>query len=526
MNIQDIESFLEGFAPARLAESWDNVGLLVGDRLAEVRKIMTCLTVTPATVDEAIDGQANLIVTHHPLPFSAVKRLTTDSIVGQVLLKLIAAGVAIYSPHTAFDSAAKGINQRLAEGLGLEDIVPLVPHVDGEGAGRRGRLESPVALGELARRLAGFLRIPNLQAVGDVNQKLSTVAVACGAAGEFLDAARQAKCDAMVLGEARFHTCLEAEAWGIALLLPGHFASERFAVDALAEVLARRFPGLEVWSSREERDPLQWISVRLSAGHCAAVELFKPEGDTMVRALTALPVYNEVNHVSPVLDEVLRYASDVLVVDDGSRDGTGDVLAARSDIKVVTHSQNRGYGAALQSAFEAARKTGFDVLVTIDCDGQHQPCMIPQFVAKSAEADIVSGSRYLKEFAGDSRPPEQRRRINQIITERVNRDLGLRLTDAFCGFKAYSVPCLAKFALTETGYAMPLELWVQAAALGLSIVEMPVRLIYLDESRSFGGALDHAETRLKVYEEVLNRAMAKAAEKPRAVVHRKLQRIQ
>jgi dolichol-phosphate mannosyltransferase len=231
----------------------------------------------------------------------------------------------------------------------------------------------------------------------------------------------------------------------------------------------------------------------------------------MVRALTALPVYNEVNHVSAVLDEVLRHASDVLVIDDGSRDGTGKLLAARDDVRVVTHEQNRGYGAALQSAFHFALRNGYDVLVTIDCDGQHQPCMIPRFVAKSAEADIVSGSRYLKQFLGDSRPPEQRRRINEIITARVNRELGLKLTDAFCGFKAYRVPCLAKFSLTETGYAMPLEFWVQAVALGLRIIEVPVPLIYLDEARSFGGALDHAETRLKVYEQVLDRAMAKAA---------------
>jgi putative NIF3 family GTP cyclohydrolase 1 type 2 len=87
---------------------------------------------------------------------------------------------------------------------------------------------------------------------------VQSVAVACGAAGELLEPARQAGCECMVLGEARFHTCLEAEAAGIGLLLPGHFASERFAMERLAEVLAAQFPGLEVWASRDERDPLQW----------------------------------------------------------------------------------------------------------------------------------------------------------------------------------------------------------------------------------------------------------------------------
>jgi len=233
----------------------------------------------------------------------------------------------------------------------------------------------------------------------------------------------------------------------------------------------------------------------------------------MTKALTALPVYNEVHHLSPVLDEVFRHCREVLVVDDGSRDGTAEILAVRGDVHVVTHVQNRGYGAALQSAFDFALRNGYDVLVTIDCDGQHQPCMIPQLIARTEEAEIVSGSRYLKAFSGDSRPPEERWRINQLITQRVNRLLGLCLTDAFCGFKAYRVPILGKFSLTEMGYAMPLELWVQAVALGLKIIEVPVPLIYLDEARSFGGALDHGPTRLKVYEDVLDRAMAKAGTK-------------
>ena len=106
--------------------------------------------------------------------------------------------------------------------------------------------------------------------------------------------------------------------------------------------------------------------------------------------------------------------------------------------------------------------------------------------------DIVSGSRYLQQFAGDSRPPADRQRINRQITDELNRRLGLDLTDAFCGFKAYRVSALRTLRLTETGYAMPIELWVQAVAAGLTIIELPVPLIYLDESRSFGGELDDA----------------------------------
>lgn len=256
--VASIAAFLEQLAPSRLAEDWDNVGLLVGRRDQAVRKVMTCLTVTPASAAEAVEARAGLIVTHHPLPFHAVKRLTADTTVGRLLLDLITARVAVYSAHTAFDSAADGVNQRLAAGLQLRGIAPLVAHVEGQGAGRWGWLGEPVSLAALGERLKRFLRIERLQMVGRAEQPVRTVAVACGAAGEFLDAARENGCDATVIGEARFHTCLEAEALGIGLLLPGHFASERFAMEGLAETLARQFPDIEVWASRAERDPVLW----------------------------------------------------------------------------------------------------------------------------------------------------------------------------------------------------------------------------------------------------------------------------
>ena len=140
----------------------------------------------------------------------------------------------------------------------MRGVTPLVLFPEGQGAGRCGWLEEPVALRELAQRLKKFLGIQRLQMVGQPERPVRTVAIGCGAADELLDAARLSGCDAMVLGEARFHTCLEAQAAGIGLLLPGHFASERFAVEYLAEVLARQFPEVEVWASRREGDPMRW----------------------------------------------------------------------------------------------------------------------------------------------------------------------------------------------------------------------------------------------------------------------------
>lgn len=227
----------------------------------------------------------------------------------------------------------------------------------------------------------------------------------------------------------------------------------------------------------------------------------------MLRYLTALPVYNEREHVSDVLNETLRYSPEVLVIDDGSTDGTGELLAKCDRIRVVTHEKNRGYGAALVSAFQFAIREKFDVLVTIDCDGQHEPKRIPQLVEACRDADVVSGSRYLKTFEGDSLPPEERRYVNRIITGEVNERLGLELTDTFCGFKAYRVDALRRVHVSDPGYAMPLEFWAEAVAKRLRIVEVPVPLIYLDEERSFGGALDDMVRRLTVYRQVLDRSI-------------------
>lgn len=227
-----------------------------------------------------------------------------------------------------------------------------------------------------------------------------------------------------------------------------------------------------------------------------------------LRLLTALPIFNEQDHLNPVLDEVVQYADDVLVVDDGSTDDTPKLLAARKDIQVVTHNPNRGYGAGMRTAFCYAKKHGYDVLVTIDCDGQHEPQLIQSLVEACGDADMVSGSRYLAASDAKSQAPAERRQINQMITREINERLGLSITDAFCGFKAYRVCALSKLAITDPGYAMPLELWVQAAYLGLKIVEFPVPLVYLDEKRSFGGSLDDGGKRMEYYHQVLDRAIA------------------
>ena len=180
---------------------------------------------------------------------------------------------------------------------------------------------------------------------------------------------------------------------------------------------------------------------------------------------------------------------------------------------------NQGYGAALRTAFAHAVRYGYDTLVTIDCDGQHQPALIGEIAERIddpyAPADMVSGSRYLKQIDGNSLPPEDRRAVNMQITRCLNEKLGFRLTDAFCGFKAYRVSALSDLEITVPGYAMPLQLWVQAADLRWRVSEFAVPLIDLDEERSFGGALDDAEIRLAHYREILNGELSRRGMKQR-----------
>src|SRR5207248_2771729 len=196
----------------------------------------------------------------------------------------------------------------------------------------------------------------------------------------------------------------------------------------------------------------------------------------------------------------------ILVVNDGSTDRTAELLARHDDIQVITHAHNRGYGAALSSAFAHALAQDVDVLVTMDCDGQHEPARIPVLLEAIHDADIVSGSRYLRDFRQNTLPPQDRQQINRQITAELNKRYSLNLTDTFCGFKAYRRQALAPLHITETGWGMPLQLWVQAARLGLRIKEVAVPRVYLDPQRAFGGVLNDLDERLAYYHRVIENA--------------------
>ncbi|MBN2840749.1 MAG: glycosyltransferase family 2 protein [Coriobacteriia bacterium] len=229
----------------------------------------------------------------------------------------------------------------------------------------------------------------------------------------------------------------------------------------------------------------------------------------MRSGVVVLPVYNEAPTVLRVLDAVRAvFDGPVVVVDDGSDDGTADLLAERDDIQIVTHPANAGYGASLIDGFAAALATGSDAVVTMDCDGQHEPAHIPEFLFALDECAIVSGSRYLPGSRAVGEAPAERQDVNRRVTEIINGATGWSITDAFCGFKSYRAEALAQLSLTEPGYAMPLELWARAYRTGLCVVEHPVERIYFDGDRSFGQDLDDPDRRFRYYLRVWERALS------------------
>ena len=244
-----------------------------------------------------------------------------------------------------------------------------------------------------------------------------------------------------------------------------------------------------------------------------------------MRTLVAIPVYNEARYVRGVLGRVLAHASDVLVIDDGSTDATPRLLP-EFPVEILRHAKNRGYGKSLRDAFRHAIAEDFDWLITMDCDEQHEPAAIPAFLDEAARdrSDVISGSRYLAAAASNDAAPPDRRVINATITDEINARLfpapARPITDAFCGFKAYRVDALRRLRPTVSGYAFPMQFWVQAAAHGLRVDEIPVPRIYVDPNRSFGTDLDDADRRLGFYRATFEREIARCAPRLRAALGR------
>lgn len=222
--------------------------------------------------------------------------------------------------------------------------------------------------------------------------------------------------------------------------------------------------------------------------------------------LIIIPIFNEQKYIKEVITEVQKHIdsknTDILIINDGSTDKTPEILEQISGIKIINHKQNQGYGKSLVDGFKFAITNSYKYVITMDCDKQHEPSRIKEFVKliQNQDIDIVSGSRYIN-FISEMKKeiPKDRYRINRKITRKINRITKFNLTDSFCGFKAYKVSALKKLNLTEPGYGMPLQLWIQAKKNNLKIKEIPVDLIYIDYSRNFMNKFRSSIQRYRYY---------------------------
>jgi len=262
-SLAQVTAELERIAPLRLAADWDAVGLLVAPRRDMVGRVLTCLSLTPAVAAEAVHERADLVVTHHPLPFRPVERITGDTGTGRVLLDLVHGGCGVWSSHTAWDSAAGGINDQLAALIGLNHVSPIEPDAELPlaGFGRAGTAPDGASVVDVGRRIAVALNVTVVEIVGDPDRPAGRVGIVCGSGGGSIATVRRGGCQALVTGELKLHEALEAEAAGLAVIAVGHHASEHFAMRTLAERLATAIPGLVCQASRADRDPFTPVTV-------------------------------------------------------------------------------------------------------------------------------------------------------------------------------------------------------------------------------------------------------------------------
>lgn len=250
MIVNDFVTAMDAIAPVSLAESWDNVGLLLGSGDTEVTGVLVALDVTVPVVEEAKRLGANLIITHHPVIFHGLKAVARDSVPWRV----IEGGLSVICAHSNLDIAEHGVNDVLCARLGL--AVTGILH-DG-GLGRVGALEKPMSPAEFAAHIKERLGSLCVK-YHDSGRQIRAVAVLGGSGGDYFGDVLAADADAFVTGEIPRHIWLEAALHGVAVMEAGHFHTENVVIGPLAERLKLLLPGIEITASEACSDGVSII---------------------------------------------------------------------------------------------------------------------------------------------------------------------------------------------------------------------------------------------------------------------------
>ncbi|MBQ9216361.1 MAG: Nif3-like dinuclear metal center hexameric protein [Prevotella sp.] len=258
MKIREVLSALERFAPLPLQESWDNAGLQVGLTETEVSGALLCLDVNERIVDEAIRKGCNLIVSHHPLLFRGLKTISDLTDVQRTVRKAIQSGIAVISMHTNMDNARGGVNFRIAQKLGLENVVFLAPKADDAGSGVMGELTEAMAADDFILKVKKAFGVECAMCNELLRRPVKKVAV-CGGAGDFLlDEALKTGADAFITGEMHYHQYFGYEQQ-IQICVIGHYQSEQYTTEVFEEIIRKECPGVKTFIAETNTNPILYI---------------------------------------------------------------------------------------------------------------------------------------------------------------------------------------------------------------------------------------------------------------------------
>lgn len=256
MNVGQITERLEQIAPVSYAESWDNVGLLVGSEKKEVSKIMIALDATDQVIEQAVTKNIDLLITHHPMIFSAMKRINEEDFIGRRVIQLIRHDISYYAMHTNCDVCI--MNQEAADRIGLqaEDVLEYVKDgMTGEamGIGKIGMLKNACTVGELAELVKQAFHVQDLRLTGLQEQKVQKVAISTGAGKSMVNHAIQKGAQVLITGDIDHHTAIDALAQGLQIIDAGHFGTEHFMVDYVGDYLRKTLNGkAEIYLAQEQ----------------------------------------------------------------------------------------------------------------------------------------------------------------------------------------------------------------------------------------------------------------------------------
>ena len=242
---------LEELSPLEYAEEWDNIGLLVGRRDKEVKRIYIALDATDDVIEEAVRLNADFLLTHHPLIFHKMSRVNTDDFIGRRVYTLIRNDISYYAMHTNFD--VMGMADEAADNMGLigREVLDVTYEDDiaKEGCGRIGKLPKIMTLRECADYVKEHFNVPNVRVYGDLDDKIEMAAVMPGSGGSFIKNALSAGADVMITGDIDHHEAIDAVAQGIHIIDAGHYGIEKLFIPFMEEFIKRELPGIEIYKA-------------------------------------------------------------------------------------------------------------------------------------------------------------------------------------------------------------------------------------------------------------------------------------